>query len=118
MARRERRAEDEGERPAEPAAVVEGGIEGESAGAEDGGRRRDGRAAKKGDEVGRTKMTLSLADEWAWRLRVLAEMQRTTPGRLIEPLIVPYLKQQPLPYEKYRRKGPGTGTGPEEVSAA
>jgi hypothetical protein len=118
MARRERRSEEEGERVVEPDAAGDGVVEGQSAGAEDAARRAGKQSAKKADEVGRTKMTLSLADEWAWRLRVLAEMQRTTPGRLIEPLIVPFLKQQPLPYEKYRRGTGAKGTGPDDVSVA
>ncbi|SIO60101.1 hypothetical protein SAMN05444166_6267 [Singulisphaera sp. GP187] len=117
MARRERRPEDQTAGHLDPESGVESGIEAQSTGSEKPSRRRATKVEPV-EEESRTKVTLSLGHEVAWRLRVLAEMQGTTPGRLVEPLIVPYLKKEALPYDRYRRKGFPPVAGSDDMSAA
>lgn len=117
MSRRDRRSE---ELSGTQEHAVDGIHSGDETPAERGLKRPRRRSTKStvAEEETRTKMTLSLGHEVAWRLRVLAEMQGTTPGRLIEPLIVPYLKQEALPYDRYCRKGPSSGPSSDGASAA
>jgi len=106
MARRERQAAEE----------TAGQVDSETVEGLDGETVMEGTDSR--ESPGRTKVTLTLSHETAWRLRVKSQMEGIAPGQLVEPLIAPFLKGDRLPYEKYRRKLLGRGKGPEDVSAA
>jgi hypothetical protein len=54
-------------------------------------------------KTGKTKASITVSDEIAWRLGVVARMRGISPGELVEPLISPYLRGVRLPYDSFRR---------------
>lgn len=111
MGRRVRQSEVETGAPAEEPRELDAQA---GAGGEDSGRKRRGTAV---EEVGRTAVQVTLSEEIAWRLRVVATMERRTPGELVEPLITTYLRGVRLPYDRYSRAGAAIPESQTPVSA-
>lgn len=111
MARRVRAEEEPAIAGTEESSGVEAGA---AAAAEESGRRR---RAKAEEEEGRTAVQITLSDEMAWRLRVIATMERRTPGELVEPLISGYLRAIRLPYDRYSSRTASVPEAQSPVSA-